>query len=636
MSGTSTNPPLINGVIQLTGYASFPPSQSFTNNGSTQFPILPQYPVVPGQAMVRMQSTDPIHNSLIDDFVPLFFNVCGVVPDTITGYVFNDLDANGVRNPGEPGIPNVQVALISPSLQYFNYYALTDSIGFYSILAPNASFLVAPSTLPAVVTFPATGSYILDGAVNDTFPEYDFGVSTVNTVISGNVYLDFNQNNIFDPGNDALYNYATIKAENLTNGITSYEISYNNGSYIFNLTTGNYRITATGSQLDSATANPDTIFINSTGGTFAQQDFGLSSPVSGNLGVRIFGSGEARPGFNYQSVINVQNTGFDTISGVLIFTFDSLLTASSADTVSGVIDNLNHTVTWPTGIMPAVSSSIYEVNYTIPLTITLGTPLNFQAQVITDPGYTDNDPANNNDYFIEIVTGSFDPNDKKVDPVGVGLQNNVLHTDRLHYRIRFQNTGTATAINVFVQDEIDPQLDLKTFLMERTSHDYDLFTNGNVFTWTFLNIMLPDSNANEPDSHGFIEYSIKPIQGLPDGTEIENTAAIYFDFNEPVITNTTLNTLQTTLVSVLEINDAVIQIFPVPVTDQLTIRGDFGLSIKSSIEILDINGRSLHTLAIDQSKGVAMTVDVSSLSAGLYMIRVTTGDQVLRKMFVKN
>ncbi|MBK7970889.1 MAG: hypothetical protein IPK08_19305 [Bacteroidetes bacterium] len=42
------------------------------------------------------------------------------------------------------------------------------------------------------------------------------------------------------------------------------------------------------------------------------------------------------------------------------------------------------------------------------------------------------------------------------------------------------------------------------------------------------NINLPDSNANEPASHGFISYRIKPLSTLTAGTEFTNLAAIYF------------------------------------------------------------------------------------------------------------
>ncbi|MBK9319724.1 MAG: hypothetical protein IPM91_13575, partial [Bacteroidetes bacterium] len=54
---------------------------------------------------------------------------------------------------------------------------------------------------------------------------------------------------------------------------------------------------------------------------------------------------------------------------------------------------------------------------------------------------------------------------------------------------------------------------------------------------------LPDSTTDEPNSHGLVQFSILPVAGLPMNTVIQNAAAIYFDYNVPVITNSTSNTI---------------------------------------------------------------------------------------------
>ena len=55
--------------------------------------------------------------------------------------------------------------------------------------------------------------------------------------------------------------------------------------------------------------------------------------------------------------------------------------------------------------------------------------------------------------------------------------------------------------------------------------------------------MLPDSNVNELASHGFLRFRVKPVNGLVIGDVIKNTAAIYFDYNLPVYTNTEMTTV---------------------------------------------------------------------------------------------
>ena len=53
---------------------------------------------------------------------------------------------------------------------------------------------------------------------------------------------------------------------------------------------------------------------------------------------------------------------------------------------------------------------------------------------------------------------------------------------------------------------------------------------------------MPDSTTNEPESHGYIKFKINPQEDLTLGTQVENFADIFFDFNDPIRTNTTLTT----------------------------------------------------------------------------------------------
>ena len=62
--------------------------------------------------------------------------------------------------------------------------------------------------------------------------------------------------------------------------------------------------------------------------------------------------------------------------------------------------------------------------------------------------------------------------------------------------------------------------------------------------WTFENIDLPDASTDEPRSHGEVRYRVRPRSSAGEGTTILNSAAIYFDFNLPVITATTTNTIR--------------------------------------------------------------------------------------------
>lgn len=157
-------------------------------------------------------------------------------------------------------------------------------------------------------------------------------------------------------------------------------------------------------------------------------------------------------------------------------------------------------------------------------------------------------PHNDADPMIDIYCGpvvsSYDPNDKKGFPLGVDSTHDISANQELEYLIRFQNTGTAPAINVVIRDTLSTDLDIFSLRSGVSSHSYEFSMYGpRIIEWRFNNIMLPDSNTNEPASHGFIKFKVKQAPNLAIGTVIENTAAIYFDLNLPIITNTTFHTI---------------------------------------------------------------------------------------------
>jgi uncharacterized repeat protein (TIGR01451 family) len=157
-------------------------------------------------------------------------------------------------------------------------------------------------------------------------------------------------------------------------------------------------------------------------------------------------------------------------------------------------------------------------------------------------------PADDQDPVVDIfcgaVTGSFDPNDKRGFPIGLG-QDHIIYPDQpIDYVIRFQNTGNDTAFTVIVRDTIDAGLDIFSIQPGVCSHPYTFRLYGpRVAEWVFSNILLPDSTTNETESHGFITFQIDQSDSQAYGKEIHNKAAIYFDFNDPIITNSVDHTI---------------------------------------------------------------------------------------------
>ncbi|MEI2750819.1 MAG: hypothetical protein V9E88_18935 [Ferruginibacter sp.] len=134
-----------------------------------------------------------------------------------------------------------------------------------------------------------------------------------------------------------------------------------------------------------------------------------------------------------------------------------------------------------------------------------------------------------------MYRGAFDPNDKRATPKLTPEQ--VQQGAYINYLVRFQNTGTDTAFNVVVRDVLSNLLDASSFQMLGSSHNCKVTRNAGTVYFEFLNILLPDSNVNEPASHGWIRFRIKPVSSVPLNSVIPNSVGIYFDYNAPVITN---------------------------------------------------------------------------------------------------
>ncbi|MBX2958978.1 MAG: T9SS type A sorting domain-containing protein [Flavobacteriales bacterium] len=236
------------------------------------------------------------------------------------------------------------------------------------------------------------------------------------------------------------------------------------------------------------------------------------------------------------------------------------------------------------------------------------------------------------DIYCGLVTGSYDPNDKTGYPTGVGATHKVLPNNQFEYRIRFQNTGTDTAFTVVVRDTLDLDLDIFSVRSGASSHNYSFRIYGQrVLEWTFSNIMLPDSNVNEPASNGFVTFTVDQNRDLADGVEINNTANIYFDFNTAIITNTTSHIIDRSIgsgvvivnVENLDYTNTVsnsLIAYPNPTTSKVEIRLNKTYS-NVSAKVTDITGRVVST---HQYQNVSyLQLDVNAPS-GIYFIEIIT------------
>ena len=313
-----------------------------------------------------------------------------------------------------------------------------------------------------------------------------------------------------------------------------------NGEYFVPLN-DNTSTTIQVSTLPGYTSLPQTFVTTGVTDLFTGVNFPVCpQPDLHNVAVSISAGSTIRPGYSHWYYVNVTNYGVYTEEVNVVFSWDNMPGVFYvSDNSSGVLTG--NTITWNVaGINPFETHTIL-LRLQLDSSTPLGTMLSADvAATILPLTATDIDLSNNQFEWNQTVVGSFDPNDISVNIQSFNIGNNNPEDQlTLDYVIQFQNTGTADAINIHVDDYLEEDLDLSSIELIATSHPCVMsFDDNRHVSWLFENILLPDVNTDEEASHGYIHYRIKTKNNLQVSDIIENNAAIYFDFNEPVITNT--------------------------------------------------------------------------------------------------
>lgn len=342
----------------------------------------------------------------------------------------------------------------------------------------------------------------------------------------------------------------------------------------------------------------------------------LPTPASVNdLSVSLLPVTSAVPGFNAFYQLKVVNNGSAVITNVMGgLTFNDVkldYVSSEGGAVTGNV--VNFTI----GSVQPFTTAYYDVTfYLAPPPANAGGDLLAFTVALTQTE-VDASPADNNYTLTQVIVNSFDPNDISVSKGPFITEGQAQ--DYFDYTIRFQNTGSTDATNIRLTNTLDDNLDWNTFSPVTASHNYTVTRSGNQLEFKFNNIHLPDSAANEPESHGYVTYRIKPKDTYGLGDIISNTADIYFDFNAPIVTNTvTTEVVETAGVYNNNLNKAVV--YPNPVKDILNVKLQQG-EVKD-ITVFDVNGR----LCLTAQNSTA--ISTAALKSGIYFLRITTPNGV--------
>ena len=444
--------------------------------------------------------------------------------------------------------------------------------------------------------------------------------------VSGTVYEDLNLN----CNQDTLENgIANILLQALPGPY--YASTDVNGNYSMSLPYGSYTITQVPTTYivevcpvgGSYSVTLDSLNINSINNNFGDTLISVQD-------VRVsVSSGNIVPGFIVPYYLNYTSFDNNPTSGTVSLVVDDTLTYQYASVPPDLISG--DTLFWNYTNLQYFENRYITTYFLVPAEVgLLGDTM--QACASITPLVGDVVPSNNTDCYDRVVIGSYDPNDKQVSPEGIGPTGGILLSEtELTYTIRFQNTGTFHATNVVVVDTLSANVDLTSLRDVVASHPFTYDVSGQgILTFTFNNIMLPDSNTDEPESHGLIQFKIDQAPSNGIGTVIENTAEIYFDFNPAIVTNTVINTI----VTITDINeneefDNKVNVYPNPSEGNFSISFELKRSEEVSISIVDILGKEVESISRKSlEKGIhKREMNLNSMNSGIYFMSIKIGNE---------
>lgn len=454
--------------------------------------------------------------------------------------------------------------------------------------------------------------------------------------ISGSVYNDLNNNCIQDSAEDDLIYFpvhldsAGVRLQTIT--------TTSEGKYAFRAPFGSYDVTVNPAPVIGSLSCPPlgtySVILNAADSIADTLNFGMMCPNNFDLVAHNATPMQTfRPTRFVEVKINAGevfgNFGSSCYNGPGIVTCDLSGPFSYVSPAAGALTpsfTLPGTLTWNISDFSTIDPlSSFNIIVHVDSFAPILSSICFQLRIV--PTINDADSLNNLATFCYPVLNSFDPNEKLMVPSGSVDTSNY----KFQFTVFFQNTGNAPAENIFIIDTLDADLDASTIEVVSSSH-YVItqLLPGNILRFNFPSINLIDSLTNEPLSHGQVQFTISRAAGTGIGTEITNTAYIYFDQNLPITTNK-VTAIVTSLVGVNNLIQPKLQLYPNPVSNTIHIINPDPTSER--VEIYNLIGEKIYTFPL--TKNSDQQFDISELLPGVYIIQVRNDRGSLTGKFVK-
>ncbi len=440
--------------------------------------------------------------------------------------------------------------------------------------------------------------------------------------ISGTIFYDSNQNQIQDSTEFGISNQKIRFDDPIGQDV----FSWGSGKFVQFCDTGviyNFHWVPNPAWSLTTDSASFSVFYEQGNANNSDYNFGLYPNFSEHSAAISLTSDQTRCNTEVDFFLHAQNTGTFIESGMIFLHYDSTTTfVSMSPALNYTLDAIQHTISWPFDSIYPFQYQDFILKFKVPDENGVGDRLLYHGKM-----YNSNLGLVEFDYQ-PLVQCSFTPDDKLVMPPGVQAKNYTLHDQTLSYTIHFQNTGNETAFDVRILDTIDANLDMSTFRVVNSSFPVQTSIEDNVVNFLFKNIRLSSSSSNEFMSHGFITYEISPELDLLDDTKITNTAYVGFDFSPSIGTNTTINTMVTSIpVSLQEVPIGQIIIQPNPASDVIHI-SLMNQDLIDKVLVYNYLGR-----LVFETK--SKDVNISHLPKGIYFVKVEVGDDaVLGKLVI--
>lgn len=355
--------------------------------------------------------------------------------------------------------------------------------------------------------------------------------------VSGNYFVDVNQNMVFDSGDYPANNQSvsstagTATADVNSDGHYSMTIDAPAGNYEVNPNVpNNFAVTNGGTNFP--------VLLNSLDNFHENLDIAIfPSIIVDSIEVALVPSSISCGQNLYYSLI-VTNSGSTLPSGVFSIELDADVTFTNSSVAADSIVGL--TYYWSYTNLGYFQDSVIQIVGQF-----IGSPGDTVTNVVSSNilngqvvEYSTSHPHN------QIADCALGGNSKSVSPLGSGTNGSISDsTPYLDYTINFQNTTDNIVNVVTITDQLDSAFVWNSMQLMSSSHSFTSEINAyGKIIFKASGLSLPTQLTDDQASRGFVTFRVWIDNSTPIGYTLDNDADIKLDC-ESLTTNSTSNTI---------------------------------------------------------------------------------------------